>query len=125
MVGRDRIAQEEQRPSVRDRRHRRRGEGEITEERRFGNVGRWRPVVDVAARRFDGVPEVVVRGEILVEALEDLGVEREGKRCVDLFARRLEVAQKDRLPGAIRANRLAGEVDVDAPGKRKRNHEGR
>ncbi|KFB73618.1 MAG: hypothetical protein AW09_001112 [Candidatus Accumulibacter phosphatis] len=113
MVGSDRVAEDQQRPRAANVAGKLRWQ---FEERRAGDVGRWWPVVDLAGRRRNGFPEILVGADVGVTPAEGLGIERERQHGVDLLRARPDLAQIDRLAVGTATQRFAVEVDIGPAG---------
>ena len=119
VVGRDHVA--EQREDARPRevgddpglpRH-------ALEVGRVLDVGRGRrPVVGLAVGGLDRAPVLVALEDVGVLRLEGPARHRRLDELGDLLVRRPDVLQEDGIAVPVRAERLAGQVDVDVAGER-------
>ena len=113
VIGGDRVAQHRERARAGDVAHRRRLRRQVDEEGGLLDVGGVRiPGVAAALRHLQRLPGLVALEHRRVATLEQLRLERAGHRRLDLFRRRPDVPQVDRLAVAARAQRLLAEIDI-------------
>ncbi len=95
------------------------------EERRPGNVGRRWPVVYLAARRRNRLPQILVCADIGVAPTEGLRIERQRQHGANLVRTRPDVPQIHRQPIDAGSQGLSLEVDVHPTGNRECHHQRR
>jgi len=94
VVGGHRVAEHAEDARAADRRGLDGGHGEAGEERRLGDVGRLRPVVHLAGRRGDLLPQRVGVGEVGIEPAEGRRVHRGLEQRLHLVRARPQVADE-------------------------------
>src|SRR5471030_1551504 len=127
VVGGDRVAEHDQRARAGDA-----GGGrflhhlEAVEERRLGDVGRGRPVVDIAFGRRDVFPQLArVALDVGVVGLEDFRIHRELHQLGDLFRAWPDVAEVDVLTVFAFTYGLRHQVDGHVAGDGVGHHQRR
>ena len=122
MIGRDRIAEDRQRPRTFDVCRL----GDVLEKRWLLNVRRFRiPVVEQSRRRWNLVPQRILFRKILVEAPKVFRIERRFHGLAHFTHRRPDIAEVNVLIILSFAERLVQHVDVDAAGKGERDDQRR
>ena len=125
MVGGHRVAEQQQRFGAANGTDRIMLHAEAIEERRPGDIGRLRPVVDLAGRGRNGIPQIVVAGEVAVLLAEDRRVHRDRHQPGDFIRVRPDIAQIDRMAVVADAERLGFHVDIDPADNGEGNHQRR
>ena len=125
MVGRDRVAENCERPQVFKRRELRRGHRKVCEERRILNVCAFRiPFVDASARAFYFLPAFGA-AHIGVAFFEHFAFDVCGDRFRDFLRRRPNVGEENVFAFVRFCERFSVEVDVDPSRARECHHERR
>ena len=126
VVRRDRVTDDDQRPSALDVGQRRWGRGHVLEERRFLDIGGgWVPLVNRARRRRQSLPVLVAVEDPLVFPREHLDLERAPDRLVDLIGRGPEFVEEDIVAGFVLSERFFREVPPNVAGEGVRHHQRR
>ena len=125
VVGGDGIAKDPEAARVLHGGHGRGFEGEVFEEGRFLDVGAL-AIPDVGETGLGGdlVPSGVLFRKVAVEFAEDLGFQGGLHGAADFFPGGPEIAQVDSLPVLAKAERILGEIEIDAAGEGEGDDEG-
>ena len=126
VIGGHRIAEHRQRARALDVGQRRRRHGDAVEVGRVLDVGGLAvPGIDLARRRLDGAPIRVAREHVGVAFLEHRRVDRCRDRGGHILRARPDVLEVHRLAVLALAQRLGGDVDVQAARQRVGDDQGR